>query len=286
MANRDDAMRGHERTNGETVGGAVGGLGGAAIGAGVGSALGPVGTVIGAIAGAVGGWWTGERVTEIATQEYHEHEDYFRRHHKTAARGGRPYESARPAYQLGYVAGRNPDYRGRTFDEVESDLRRGWDRDLDTNVGEWSTVRPLVSEAFGRGQERTVTLAEEELAVGKRQVQAGEVTILKVVDTEHVVQRVPVRREEVIIERRPANADEMRAAQGTEIREQEIRIPIVDEELVVEKRTVPKEEVIVRKEAVEETEKVEADVRKERALVDDSARRGRSAGRDEEARGT
>jgi uncharacterized protein (TIGR02271 family) len=284
MTNRDDATRGHVRTNGETVGGAVGGLGGAAIGARVGSALGPVGTVIGALAGAVGGWWTGEHVTELATQEFREHEDYFRRHHATEGRAGAGYESARPAYQLGYVAGRNPEYRGRAFHEVEPDLRTGWGKDLDTNVGDWSSIRPLVSEAFGRGQERTIMLAEEELAVGRRQVQAGEVTVRKVVDTEHVFQRVPVRREEVIIERRPV--DDTRVAEGAEIREQEIRIPIIDEELVVEKRMVPKEEVVIRKEAVEETETVEADVRKERALVDDSARRGRSAGRDEEARGT
>jgi uncharacterized protein (TIGR02271 family) len=141
-----------------------------------------------------------------------------------------------------------------------------------------------VSEAFGRGKEQSLTIAEEELAVGKRQVQAGEVTIRKIVDTEHVVQRIPVRREEVIIERRPVD-DDMRVAAGTEIREQEIRIPVIDEELVVEKRTVPKEEVIVRKEAVEETETVEGDVRKERAVVDDPTRRGRSSRRDDEMRG-
>jgi uncharacterized protein (TIGR02271 family) len=279
MADRDDVGREHTPTGAETAGAAAGGLGGAAIGAGVGSALGPLGTAIGAIAGALGGWWTGDRLTEIATQEFGNEEHRFREHHATS-RHRRPYEAARPAYQLGYVAGRNPEYRGRTFDEVEPDLRRGWTGDLGTSVGDWSAVRSLVSQGFGRGQERTVTLAEEELAVGKREVKAGEVTIRKVVDTEHVVKRVPVKREEVIIERRPA--DGVRAAEGTEIREQEIRIPIVDEELVVEKRTVPKEELVVRKAAVEEAQTVEADLRKERASVDDTSRRSRSVGSGED----
>jgi uncharacterized protein (TIGR02271 family) len=114
-------------------------------------------------------------------------------------------------------------------------------------------------------------------------VQAGEVTVRKVVDTEHVVRRVPVKREEVIIERRPVEG--MRTAHGAQIGEQEIRIPVVDEELVVEKRTVPREDVIVRKDAVEKTKTVETDLWKERAAVDDASKRSRSIGRDEGLRG-
>jgi uncharacterized protein (TIGR02271 family) len=267
MRDPNELGGGHGRTGGETAGGAVGGLGGAAMGAGVGSALGPLGTVVGAIAGAMGGWWTGERVTEIATQEFKGEDDYFRRHHEGASRHSAPYESVRPAYQLGYVAGRNPDFRGKSFDDIESHLRGGWGRDLDSHVGDWSTVRPLVSQAFNRGQDRTITLAEEELAVGKRAVSAGEVTVRKTVETEHVVEHVPVTREEVIIERRPVEGG--RLAAGAEIREEEIRIPVMEEDVVVEKRTVPKEEIVLRKNAVEETKTVEADLRKERATVDD-----------------
>ncbi|MDQ3997005.1 MAG: DUF2382 domain-containing protein [Gemmatimonadota bacterium] len=107
-----------------------------------------------------------------------------------------------------------------------------------------------------------VTRAEEELAVGKRRVQAGEVGVRKTVETEHVRQQVPVTREEVEIERRPieAGADVGRR----DLREEEIRVPLMAEEVVAEKRVVPKEQVIIRKRPVTQQRTVEADIRKER----------------------
>jgi uncharacterized protein (TIGR02271 family) len=124
-----------------------------------------------------------------------------------------------------------------------------------------------------REEEAAVTRAEEELAVGKRQVQAGEVGVRKTVETERVREQVPVTREEVEIERRPlqAGAD----LRGVDIREDEIRVPVMAEEVVAEKRLVPKEQVIIRKRAVTQQQAVEADVRKERVEVDDRTR-GRS----------
>jgi uncharacterized protein (TIGR02271 family) len=113
-----------------------------------------------------------------------------------------------------------------------------------------------------------VTRAEEELAIGKRRVQAGEVNVEKQVETEHVSQPVTVRREEVSVERRPV--EEGRRASGTEFGEDEIRIPVTEEEIVVEKRPVVKEEIVIRKHAVQDTEQVEADVRKERVDVEDN----------------
>jgi uncharacterized protein (TIGR02271 family) len=113
-------------------------------------------------------------------------------------------------------------------------------------------------------------------------VQAGEVGVRKTVETEHVRETVPVTREEVTIERRPVQGG--RTAAGAEIREEEVRIPIVDEDVVVEKRIVPKEEIVVRKNAVEETRTVEADLRKERAMIDDRTR-GRGMGPDDSMRG-
>ena len=67
----------------------------------------------------------------------------------------------------------------------------------------------------------------------------------------------------------------------SEIGDQEIRVPVTEEEIVVEKRPVVKEEIVVTKRAVEETQNVEADVRRERVDVDDQAIRDRakSAGR-------
>jgi uncharacterized protein (TIGR02271 family) len=124
---------------------------------------------------------------------------------------------------------------------------------------------------YGRGTEsgtteQRVTLSEEELAIGKRQVQAGEVEIDKHVETRHVSESVPVMHEEAIVERRPLT-DSM-AARGATIGEAEtIRVPLSQEEVVAEKRTVAKEELVVRTNQVTETETVEADLRRERAEV-------------------
>ena len=58
----------------------------------------------------------------------------------------------RPAYHLGHVASRNPDYANRNWNEVESDLQRGWNADASRKYGDWSTVRPYASEGFNRGR--------------------------------------------------------------------------------------------------------------------------------------
>lgn len=110
-----------------------------------------------------------------------------------------------------------------------------------------------------------MTLSEEQLAVGKRQHEAGAVNVGKRVETEHVREDVPVRREEVTVERRPVQGDAMSGR--ARIEDDEVRVPITEEEVVVEKRAVPKEEIVVKKHERTDTETVEADLRKERADI-------------------
>jgi uncharacterized protein (TIGR02271 family) len=108
-----------------------------------------------------------------------------------------------------------------------------------------------------------ITRSEEELHVGTRPVQAGEVVVGKHVETERVTTPVQRRVEHVRIERRPVND----ATGQAELREGEVRIPIMEEEVVVEKRPVVKEEVVVTREVATETEQVDADVRREQIDV-------------------
>ena len=285
----DAAFRRHDEpaTTGDVVAEGAGGLAGAATGAALGSLGGPIGTIIGGIAGAVGGWWSGRAISEAASTFTDDDDRYYREHFETKRTGSltgteRPkhvvdvrgsgddasYDRARPAYQLGSLASRNPDYRGRSFDEVETDLQRGWSSsEASRQYGDWSNVRDYARDAYTRGSEQRLTLSEEQLSVGKRQVSAGEVELHKRVETEHVSETVPVTREEVTIERRPLSAD---ADINADIGEDEIRIPLMAEEVVVEKRVVPKEEVIVSKHAVQEEKTVEADLRRERVEYDEN----------------
>lgn len=124
------------------------------------------------------------------------------------------------------------------------------------------------AEAFRGDKEMRLTLNEEQLAVGTRRVQAGEVGVHKTVETQHVHETVPVRREEVEVERRPVT-DPVAAASGRIVEtENEIRIPLRAEEVVVEKRVVPAEELVVRKREVVENEPIDTTVRREHAEVE------------------
>ena len=134
------------------VGEAAGGISGVVAGAAIGSAIGPVGTILGGILGAMGGWWTGRSFAEAATSVTKDDEDFYRRNYERSSGrvGGRSYDDARPAYYLGHVASLNPDYRNRTFEDIEPDLRRGWSSDR--KYGAWDDMRGYASEGFTRGR--------------------------------------------------------------------------------------------------------------------------------------
>lgn len=204
----------------------------------------------------------------------------------------RDYEtSLLPNFDAGATDMTNGGDSGASIGELTRDTAAGT-----AAAGDFYASRHFDDSRFfsGRGRKSTkddtageqrVTRSEEELDIGKRQVQAGAVDVRKTVETEHVSQPVTRRREEVTIERRPVSG----ARAGTaDIGEDEIRIPVTEEEIVVEKRPVVKEEIVIRKQAVTEEQTVEADLRKERVDVDDSNRttRGRSGTRtDNEQRG-
>jgi len=110
--------------------------------------------------------------------------------------------------------------------------------------------------------EARLRLHEEQLAISKREVGAGQVDIHKRVQEEHVQQTIPVRHEEVTVERRPLTGH---ADPGARIAAQDetVRIPLHREEVLTEKRIVPTEEVIVRKKEVVGQETVGATLRSE-----------------------
>jgi hypothetical protein len=132
---------------GEGAGTFLGGVGGMALGI----AGGPIGLVVGAIAGAVGGWWAGKGVADAFTDK----DDKAYRAHYAASpdhMADRSYDQVTPAYAAGHLAGRNPDYAGRTFDQIEPDLQRGWNDDFAAKHGQWPAVRNYARVAFDRAR--------------------------------------------------------------------------------------------------------------------------------------
>lgn len=114
-------------------------------------------------------------------------------------------------------------------------------------------------------ERRSVQLREEELRTRIERVESGAVRLEKDVVTERRSVDVPVTREEVHVERRQV---EPRPAGGEDFAEDEIRVPVHEERARVDKQAVVKEEVSIGKRPVQETERVEEDVRREEARVE------------------
>jgi hypothetical protein len=133
----------------EGTGGFLGGVSGLALGA----AAGPVGAILGALAGALGGWWAGREVANALTDD----DDRFYRsqyEHAPDRLADRSYEQVRPAYVAGHLAGRNPEYTGRSFEQIESDLRGGWRDGVGGGAqgSEWAAMRGYAQSAFERAR--------------------------------------------------------------------------------------------------------------------------------------
>ena len=155
---------------------------------------------------------------------------------------------------------------GEYYDEEHPGVAMG-----DTESGEFREHAPQeegVTEPGGDlddEDELRVQRTEEELRAGTREREAGALNVRKRVRTDREQIEVPTRHEEVTVDRVPVEGE----ASEAEIGEDEVVIPVTEEEVVVEKRPVAKEEVRIRKDAVEDTEVVEEDVRREEIDVDE-----------------
>jgi len=127
-----------------------------------------------------------------------------------------------------------------------------------------TTSRDRVSSGDGR----SLTRSEEELRVGKRDVEAGHVRLRKWVETEPVEADVALERETVHVNRERID----QPVSGAEIGEQTIETTLRAEEPVVEKQVVARERVSLDKDVEVEQRTVSDEVRRERVEVDDDTR--------------
>jgi uncharacterized protein (TIGR02271 family) len=115
--------------------------------------------------------------------------------------------------------------------------------------------------------EATISRHEEELQVGKREVEYGRVRLRKWVETEPVSEEVELRRETAFVERQSVN----RPASGAAIGEEEVEVPLHREEPVVSKETVEREQITVHPEEEIKEETVHGEVRREHVEVEDDS---------------
>lgn len=114
-----------------------------------------------------------------------------------------------------------------------------------------------------RDEGAEVTLSEEKLDVGTRNVEAGRVRLVKHTVTEQRNITVPVTHEEVRVVREPATGQPGRA-----FADEQAEVTLHREEPVVQKRTEATERVRLEKNAVTEQRDVKGEVRKERVEVE------------------
>jgi uncharacterized protein (TIGR02271 family) len=106
----------------------------------------------------------------------------------------------------------------------------------------------------------------EELNLATRPTAIRDVYAAKRVELENVTQDVPREVEDASVERlTPAEGD---SGEIEILPDGSISIPVLEEELVVTKRTVVRERLVIRKEVVTETQRVEAELRREHFDLD------------------
>jgi len=128
------------------------------------------------------------------------------------------------------------------------------DQTLDAPGGQ-----PLASQDR---EETRLRLSEEQVKVGKREVEYGGVRLRKVVRSETVDVPVELEREEIQIERGPASGASAEAGESF-ISEDDVFIPLRREEAVIEKTVTPREEIRVSKRRETAQENVREEIRRE-----------------------
>jgi uncharacterized protein (TIGR02271 family) len=125
-----------------------------------------------------------------------------------------------------------------------------------------------------REGEEAIPIVEEDLRVGKREVEHGRVRVRSYVVETPVQEQVNLREERVHVERRPT--DRPLTGSDNVFQERTIEVEERAEQAVVSKEARVKEELVVKKDVEERTETVSDTVRRTEVEVEDE--RGRTTG--------
>jgi len=101
-----------------------------------------------AISTGTGGLAAGEDLDPVAEGDYWR-ENFRRRPYYQAEREFSEYE---PAYRYGWERAGLSEYRNRSFEEIEIDLRRGWESSEEERRPSWDEARQPARDAFERAR--------------------------------------------------------------------------------------------------------------------------------------
>ena len=132
-----------------------------------------------------------------------------------------------------------------------------------------ATATTPMSSTVNAGETMTVPIVEEQLQVGKRQVQGGGARVHTHVVETPVEEQVTLRQENVTVERNTVNRAATDADMANAFKEGTIELTEKSEEAVVSKQARVVGEVVIGKEATERTETITDTVRRTDVDVED-----------------
>jgi len=271
---------------GAGIGAVVGGLGGLLVGLGALAipGIGPViaaGPIVAALAGAGVGAVTGGVIGAlvdlgIPEESAHEYAESVRRGNVLVAAqvaDNRADEATRIMQRQGLV-----DIK-REAEGWRSSGWKGFDANATPVVNGATSKSTTVAAGTAKGaplrSDDTIKVVEENIQVGKRAVETGGVRVTSNVREVPVEEEVRLRQEHVEVERVPVDRPAT-AADLASFKEGTIEVRETQEQAVVSKEARVVEEVRVRKDVDERTEKVQDTVRRTDVQVEPMAGNGRT----------
>jgi hypothetical protein len=146
--------------------------------------------------------------------------------------------------------------------------------DLDRRQEQWRSdgwsPRPVAPKS--PGAEQVIPIVEQDLVVGRREVERSGARVRSYVREVPVHEEVKLRDEHISVERRPLDQPLGAAGlSGDLLREREVEMTAKGEEAVVTKEAHVREEVVVSKVAEQRVEQVEATVAQTEVALEDTA---------------
>jgi uncharacterized protein (TIGR02271 family) len=132
---------------------------------------------------------------------------------------------------------------------------------MDTNTATTASSMTPSTTTVQTGESVSIPIVEEQLTVGKREVESGGARIHTRVEEVPVQEQVTLREEHVTVDRRPVDRA-VTEADNVALRGGTIEVTERAEQAVVSKEARVVEEVVVGKEATERTETVQDTVRR------------------------
>ncbi|HKQ40529.1 MAG TPA: YsnF/AvaK domain-containing protein [Verrucomicrobiae bacterium] len=185
-------------------------------------------------------------------------------------------------YQSSYSQGSGLTSSDNAYSSSQAQGATGAQTDQTTGTGEIQSERVVIP------------LHEEQVQVGKRTVETGQVRLRKQITTETINQPVEIRKETIVVDREPASGtttstsqsyqsnsrgQQFQQGQSSQLQSQassisqpfeqgEIVVRLHSEEPVIEKRTVPAGNIVVETRVNNEQVNVQQQVRREKIDVD------------------